>query len=216
MASRLRSLFLIALALGNAFPALAAEPPEDKALSPIIEPEVKRREFHEARIDTEDFEVTVFGGVLSIEDFGSSPVYGARLAYHITEWLFVEGSLGLAKAGKTSLETITAPILTDDERQLTYYNANVGFNLLPGEVYPTRHVTYNSDLFLIGGVGSTRFAGADRFTFNIGLGYRLLFTDSFDLRIDFRDHIFNMDAAILGQDKTAQNLELTVGLGFFF
>ena len=217
MASRFCSLLLMALALGNTLPAGAAEPPEEKDLSPIIEPEVKRREFHEARIDSENFEVTVFGGILGIEDFGSSPVYGARLAYHVAEWLFVEGSLGMATAGKTSYEAITGTNnLSDEERNLIYYNAAVGFNLLPGEVYPTQHTTWNSDLYLIGGVGSTQFAGADRFTFNIGLGYRLLFTDSFALRIDFRDHIFNMDADVLGQDKTAQNLELTVGLGFFF
>ncbi len=217
MASRLRSLLLIALSLTASLPAQGAEPPEEKALSPIIEPEVKRRDFQEARIDTEDFEVTVFAGVLGIEDFGSSIVYGARLGYHIAEWLFVEGSLGLATAGKTSYEAITgANNLSDEERELTYYNAAVGFNLLPGEAYPTRHTTFNSDLYLIGGVGSTKFAGADRFTFNIGLGYRLLFTDAFALRIDFRDHIFNMDADVLGQDKTAQNLELTVGLAFFF
>jgi len=217
MASRFRSLLLMALALAPALPVGAAEPPEDKALSPIIEPEVERREFHEARIDTEDFEVTVFAGILGIEDFGSSPVYGARLGYHITEWLFVEGALGMATAGKTSYEAITGSNnLSDEERDLIYYNAAVGFNLLPGEVFPTQHTTYNSDLYLIGGVGSTRFAGADRFTFNLGVGYRLLFTDSFALRIDFRDHIFNMDAEVLGQDKTSQNLELTVGLGFFF
>jgi len=217
MASRFRRFLLSTLLLGAALPLQAAEPPEDKALSPVIQPEVKRREFQEARIDTEDFEVTAFAGILGIEDFGSSPVYGARLAYHIAEWLFVEGSLGMATAGKTSYEAITGiNTLSDEERSLTYYNLAVGFNLLPGEVYPTRHTTFNSDFYFIGGVGSTRFAGADRFTFNFGVGYRLLFTDSFALRIDFRDHVFNMDAAVLGQDKTSQNLELTAGLSFFF
>ena len=217
MASRFRRFLLIALALGAALPLQAAETPEEQALSPVIKPEVKRRAFREARIDTENFEVTVFGGILGIEDFGSSPVYGARLAYHIAEWLFVEGALGQATAGKTSYEAITGTNnLSDEERALTYYNLAVGLNLLPGEVYPTRRTTFNSDFYVIGGVGSTRFAGADRFTFNVGVGYRLLFTDSFALRIDFRDHVFTMDAAVLGQDKTVQNLELTAGLAFFF
>src|SRR5262245_56973404 len=49
---------------------------------PIIEPQVERREVHRTRIDTEDFEIGAYVGILSIEDFESNAVFGARLAYN--------------------------------------------------------------------------------------------------------------------------------------
>src|SRR4051812_38703012 len=51
---------------------------------PIIDPQVERRTIKRARIDTEDFELGAYAGILSIEDFESNVVYGARLAYHLT------------------------------------------------------------------------------------------------------------------------------------
>jgi outer membrane beta-barrel protein len=222
MEARLRSFLLISLISGIIFasPALrAAEPSEpdnaEAELKPVIQPEIKRQEFDEARIDTEDFEVGPFIGLMSIEDFGTNAVYGARLAYHITEELFIEGTIGQTNAGETSFEAIIggAPLLTDEERTLTYYNVNIGFNLLPGEAFLTQNVTYNNALFVIAGVGSTEFAGADRFTLNFGLGYRLLMTDYMALRFDFRDHIFDMD---LWEEKITHNLEFSTSLTFLF
>jgi len=222
MEVRLRSFLLNSLISGIIFasPALrAAEPNEpdnaEAELKPVIQPEIKRQEFDEARIDTEDFEVGPFIGLMSIEDFGTNAVYGARLAYHITEELFIEGTIGQTNAGETSFEAIIggAPLLTDEERTLTYYNVNIGFNLLPGEAFLTQNVTYNNALFVVAGVGSTEFAGADRFTLNFGLGYRLLMTDYMALRFDFRDHIFDMD---LWEEKITHNLEFSTSLTFLF
>lgn len=222
MEVRFRSFLLISLISGAMFfsaSSYAAEkstPADTEAeLKPVIQPEIERQEFDEARIDTENFETGPFIGLMSIEDFGTNVVYGARLAYHLTEELFIEGSIGQTKAGETSYEAIIGgtPYLSDDERTLTYYAINVGFNLLPGEAFPTRNVTYNNDFFVVAGLGSSKFAGTDRFTINLGLGYRLLFTDYMALRFDFRDHIFNMD---LWEDKTTHNLEFSTNLTFFF
>lgn len=224
MEARLRSFLLNGLlswVLLIAMPLYAAEPAEaDKAeaeLKPVIQPEVARQEFDEARIDTEDFEVGVFLGMYSTEDFGTNPVYGVRLIYHITERLFVEGALGQSNTERTSWEDLLNPggagILSDDGRTLTYYTANIGFNLLPGEAFMTQNVTYNTALYVVAGVGSTNFDDSDRFTLNFGLGYSLLLTDYLSIHIDFRDYIFNME---LPEDKTTQNLELSASLNYFF
>ena len=45
----------------------------------------------EAAIDSEDFEFTAYAGLLSIEDFGVSSIVGGKIAYHLSEHLFVEG-----------------------------------------------------------------------------------------------------------------------------
>jgi outer membrane beta-barrel protein len=189
--------------------------PNDDA-GPVISPELERRTLTEADIDSEDFEVGVFVGVMSIEDFGSNVVYGARGAYHITEDFFVEGTLGRTEAGETSFETLSggAQILTDSQRELTYYNLSLGYNILPGEAFIGKGHAFNSALYLIAGVGNTEFADDSHFTVNVGAGYRFLVNDWVALHVDFRDHIFDSD--LLGKDKTTHNLEGTAGISFFF
>ena len=228
MESRFRILFLIVPTIAFGLSGCAATknmfglgeeetpPPAEIPEGQVIEPEVERREIREPDIDTEDFEIGAFVGVMSIEDFGSGLVYGARLTYHVSEGFFVEGSAGQSEAGLTSFEILSggAPLLSDSERKLTYYNLNVGYNILPGEAFVGENRAYNSALYITAGLGSTRFAGDDRFSVNFGAGYRLLLTDSVALHIDFRDHLFDID--LFGEEKTAHNLEGSLGLTVFF
>ena len=182
----------------------------------VIEPELERRTLTESAIDSEDFEVGVYAGVLSIEDFGTNFVYGVRAAYHITEDFFAEAAYGRSKADETSYETLSggAKLLTDSQRQFDYYNISLGYNLFPGEAFIGSRHAFNTALYLIGGVGNTEFADDSHFTVNVGAGYRFLATDWMALHIDVRDYIFKSD--LLGNDKTTNNLEFTGGLTFFF
>ena len=183
----------------------------------MIQPEVERRKVKLAEIDKDDFEVTAFYGILSVEDFGVNPVYGTRVAYHVNEDLFVVGTLGFSKAGITSYERISGtplPLISDSERNITYYNVSLGYNILPGESFLTQKTSFNSTVYVSGGMGTTTFAGSDRLTLNIGGGFRLLLTDFIAFKIDVRDHIFNID--VLAEDKTANNIEITFALSMFF
>ena len=182
----------------------------------MIDPEVERREVKEPKIDREDFELGAFAGVLAIEDFGSDLVYGARLAYHVTEGFFIEATVGRSEGGLTSFEILSggAELLTDDERVYTYYNLDLGYNILPGEVFLGEGHAYNTNLYVIAGLGSTTFAGDDRFTVNFGFGYRFLLTDSVAFHLDFRDHLYDID--LFGEEKTVHNLEGTFGVTVFF
>jgi len=226
MESRFRVLFLIVALISLSgcaatkslfgFGNESAPPSSAEGPGQVIDPEVERREVREPAIDREDFEVGVFVGGMSVEDFGTDVVYGARFAYHITEGFFVEGTVGQTEAGLTSFEELSggARLITDSERTFTYYNLNVGYNILPGEVFLGEGRAYNTNLYLIAGLGSTRFAGDDRFTVNFGAGYRFLLTDSVALHLDFRDHLFDID--LLGEEKTAHNLEAHLGITVFF
>ncbi len=182
----------------------------------VIEPELERRDIKVPRIDTEDFEIGGFAGVMSVEDFGANAVYGARAAYHITSGLFAEAAYGTTKTDETSYERLSggAKLLTDSERRLSYYNVSFGYNLLPGETFLTSRLAFTSDFYVIAGIGSTDFAGDDRFTINFGSGYRLLATDWLALHLDVRDHMFKID--VLGENKTTHNIELSGGLTVFF
>ena len=226
MESRFRALFLIAVMISLSgcaatknlfgFGNESAPPPSAEGPGQVIDPQVERREIREPAIDSEDFEVGVFVGVMSIEDFGSNVVYGTRVAYHITEGFFVEGTVGQTEAGLTSFEELSggARLITESQRTLTYYNLNLGYNILPGEVFLGEGRAYNTNLYLIAGLGSTRFAGDDRFTVNVGAGYRFLINDAVALHLDFRDHLFDID--LLGEEKTVHNLEAHLGVTVFF
>ena len=118
MESRFRVLFLILMAqfalsgcaaTKNLFGFGRDEAPPPTAESPgqVIDPEVERREIKEPKIDKENFEIGAFAGIMSIEDFGTDLAYGARLAYHLTEGFFVEGTVGQTEAGLTSFESLS-------------------------------------------------------------------------------------------------------------
>jgi outer membrane beta-barrel protein len=189
---------------------------EDSTQPPVIEPDVERREIETAKIDTEDFEVGLFAGQISVEDFGVNTVAGARFAYHITEGFFTELAAGKSETGLTSFERLSgaAQLLTDSEREYTYYNLSLGYNIFPGESFIGKNRAMNTATYVIGGVGKTTFAGDDRFTVNIGMGIRLMPLDWLAVHADIRDHIFDID--LLGQEKTAHNIEAHIGVTFFF
>jgi outer membrane beta-barrel protein len=233
--SRFRLLFLIAAAAvvlpgcalidrigGGApepLPPASNEPTAtsgEAADRPIIDPQVERREIPRTRIDTEDFEVGAYVGVLSVEDFESNVVYGARLAYHLTEDFFLEGTIGQSRAGRTSYENLSgsAELLTDDERDYNYYALSLGWNALPGEVFIGRNRAYNTAFYLVAGIGGTTFGGDDLFTVNGGFGYRILPADWIAVHFDVRDHIYDTD--LLGEKKIVNNLEAHLGLSIFF
>jgi outer membrane beta-barrel protein len=182
----------------------------------VVEPRVERRDVKRAGIDTENFEAGAFLGTLSIEDFGASFVYGARIAYHFTEDLFAEATIASAKAGRTSYEDLSGSVdlLTDSERRFTAYDLSVGWNVLPGEAFLGGTRAMPSALYLTLGAGSTRFGGDDFFTVAVGAGYRLLVTDWLAVHVNARDLVFRSD--LLGTDKTTQNLQFSFGLTAFF
>ncbi|GAA6183537.1 MULTISPECIES: outer membrane beta-barrel domain-containing protein [Alteromonadaceae] len=214
METRICSFFLgvILISTGN---FAYAQADDRAAVQNVIEPDLKRRDINESNIDTEDFEIGLFAGVISIEDFSSSSLVGARLTYHINEDFFVEASYGQATAGETSFELLSggAPFLTEDEREYSYYDLSLGYNL-NGEVFLSRDWVFNSATYFTLGAGSTEFGGDNRFTVSVGAGYRLLLTDYFAVHVGLKDHIFNSE--IIGEEKTTHNIEYGLGATFFF
>jgi outer membrane beta-barrel protein len=188
----------------------------DDGQPPVIEPDVERREIKVPKIDTENFEVGVYAGELSVEDFGVNTVTGATFAYHVSEKFFVQLAAGRADTQLTSFERLSgaAQLLTDPEREYTYYNVSLGYNILPGEGFLGKKRALNTTTYLIGGVGKTKFAGDDRFTLNLGLGWQITPLDWLAVHADIDDQIFDID--LLGKAKTAHNLGAHVGVTFFF
>ncbi len=189
---------------------------EDRVLDKIITPDMQRREIKEAKLDSEDFEFGVYYGLMNVEDFGSNDVVGLRLAYHVTEDYFLEAAYGQTTLQKTTYEDLSGAIelLTPSQRDMNYYNLSVGYNLFPGEVFMGDGWSFNTNLYLILGVGNTNFADEEHFTYNYGAGFRFFATDSISLHLDVRDHLFEHD--VLGKTRDSNNLETHVGITLFF
>jgi outer membrane beta-barrel protein len=219
MESRFCNLLLkviVSTLLFTASIASATEPEDIKELDAVIQPEIKRSTFTESKIETADFEIIANIGVISIEDFGSTPVLELNLNYHISDDFFVGASWAGATGEETSFETVSAvaPLLSDAEREMNTYLLTLGYNVLPGEAFVTDKLSYNTAFYLIAGLGNTKFAGNDHFTFSIGAGYRVLISNYLAIYTDFRDNIFNAD--IFGKEKLTSNLKFTVGIGLYF
>jgi outer membrane beta-barrel protein len=191
-----------------------AEEPEGEPS--IVEPQVARREVKTPKIKAKDFEIGGYYGALSIQDFGTNPIYGIRGAYHVSEDLFVEGFVARSKAGTTSLEDVlpNVTVLSDSGRHLTYYDIDLGYNVLPGEVFLGRGRAFNNALYVNAGLGDVKFANKDQFAINFGVGDRLLITDWLAMHLDVRDHVFETD--LTGRSKNVHNIEATIGLTAFY
>jgi outer membrane beta-barrel protein len=214
-------LLLMALALLGAHtahaqtaaaPAAAASQP---AAEQVIVPQVTRRDVKPPHYPASDFSVGLYGGVYATENFGSSGVTGLRVAYHVTEDIFFDVTLGQSKVSDEAFrQVLPGGIFVNRTERLRYYGVSAGYNLLPGEVFFGRSTAKATQGYIVAGIGSTDFAGQKRQTVNYGFGMRLILADWFALQADVRDHVFALD--LLGRRKTTHNPEITAGLTFYF
>lgn len=182
----------------------------------MVPTKIERRNVLEDILDSENFEIGAQIGLISIEDFESNLWVSGHFAYHINEYFYTKALYGYSKAGKTSFEKLVnvPPLLTDEQRKLQYYGLNIGYNLLPGEVFLSKGVALNSMFSIELGGGSTKFTGNNQFTVNFTANYRLFLNDWLTWDIAMSDYIF--DTNITGENKTTHNLNFTTGIAFYF
>lgn len=181
-----------------------------------IEPQINQSEVIPARLDTENFVVALRGGALAIEDFGTSGLAALQLSYHINEDFYISAEYAQAKAGLTSYERLSgaAPLLTDSERQWRFYGAELGYVLLPGQVYVGSNYAINTGWSLFAGAGNVDFAGDKVFAVKFGSQFRLYMTDWLALDLVVTDYVF--ETTILAESKTTHNLNLALGFAVYF
>jgi outer membrane beta-barrel protein len=225
MENRLSSILLAAALLsgcswfhrGDKAPAPVPVTVDEPQANPsIIEPQVSRRVVKTPKIKSKDFEVGAYFGALSIQDFGTNPVYGVRAAYHVTEDFFMESYAARSQAGLSSLENVfpNITVVSNSGRYFTYYDLDVGYNVLPGEVFLGRGRAFNSALYVTVGIGDVKFANQDQFALNFGVGYRVTITDWLAMHLDVRDHVF--ESNLFGVIKNVDNVEAILSLTTYF
>jgi outer membrane beta-barrel protein len=219
MNSALRTLLLltIALAASGCSSLREAAPPDEPVAGPVpavIDPALERREVVRPEIDTEDWELGAYGGVLSVEDFGAEPIYGLRVAYHATEDLYLEGRYAASSIRDTSFRRIGAPLFDAEKEDLSAYDLSVGLMVLPGEVFLGTRWARTSGVYLNFGVGRVEFADRDSISYAFGFGLKVLPNDWLSLRLEARDNVFESD--LLGENEWKHNFEINLGLGVYF
>ena len=174
------------------------------------------REITLDKLDDENFSIGVQAGFLSIEDFGSDTWYQANLSYHLNEFFYFKANYAQAEAGLTSFEKLAnvSQLLDDEQRKLKYYGLNVGYNLMPGEVFITPELAFNSAFSFELGGGNVQFAGQDQFALAIASQFRVFLTDWLAWDISMQNLIF--DTQITGVNKTTHNLSFNTGFSIYF
>ncbi len=190
--------------------------PSDISSSRIFDPQVERREIKRDAIDTEDWELGLHYGLISIEDFGTKEVASFTASYHVTEDFFISLLYGESKAGETSSERLSGIPILDDEsnREYKHYILSLGYNVLPGEGFVGRDIAFTSNFYFLTGLGATDFADNVASTVMVGGGYQVLFNDWLAVHFSLKDYFYDTD--VLGSSKTANDLEISTGFTLFF
>ncbi len=213
MVNWITSGVLVASIMLVSSPALAQQSAADSAR---VEPSILQSDVIPPTLDTENFVVALRAGALAIEDFGTSGLAAIQLSYHINEDFYLSAEYAQAKAGLTSYERLSgaAPLLTDSQRQWRFYGAELGYVVLPGQVYLGSNTAFNTGWSVFAGGGNVDFAGDTVFALKFGSQFRLYLTDWLAADLVVSDYVF--ETTILAERKTTHNLSLALGLAVYF
>lgn len=152
------------------------------------------------------FALTGYGGGYAFDRKSNSLVLGGRLAYHVFEFLTVEGNVGWTHVVRPAeiVERLFNLALEEEDFHLLYYAFNANVLVLPGrQMVP----------FLTFGTGSAIMQGQTETAMNYGAGINFFVKQSLAFRFEFRTYTFNTES-VGGRDNT--NFEFTVGNTYYF
>jgi len=193
----------------------AAEEQDGNTSVTIIEPSKKVSRPNSATVDAEDFELGLFYGTLSVEDFATNPVKGIYLNYHITSNLSAQISYASSDVGRATFEDVVGgDFLSEKDEEFSYIQVQAGYQILHGRSFLGAKRRFNSYLYVMGGIESVQFARNDEIGFTFGTRYKLVLTDSLTLNIDLQDHIFERE--FIADKKFTNNIEFAIGLNALF
>lgn len=187
--------------------AVAQEKPGIK----VIEPDKKVPLATVAAIDDEHFEVGVFFGLLSAEDFNTNPSLGLAARYYWDAGLFFELSHGNSTTKPAHPEESR---VFNPDRDFRYTSLAAGYRLFEGRSFVGKRNKFNSGLYIVGGAERVDFAEENNTGLLLGLSYKTVLTDWLTFNVDFKNHIVKRN--FQDDDKLTQNSELTFGINTIF
>lgn len=182
----------------------------------VIEPEAPTERATTAALDTEHFEVGVYTGLLSVQDFNSNPVYGLSLRYYFNEKVFIEGSTGTSETKQNNIEANEARTFNPD-RDFTYTSIGAGYRVLKGRAFWGKKRKYNTGLFVQAGIENVDFAETSETGLVLTVSHKTVLTDWLAVNLDFKDHVFNRTIEQFSDDsELTHNIEIAIGLSTIF
>lgn len=164
-----------------------------------------------AAIDDEHFEIGVFTGLLSMEDFNTNPVFGINMRYYINPSFFVEASTGVSETEKSSAEAEDNFVF---DRNFEYLGLNAGYELIKGRSFWGKKRKFNTSLYVLAGIENVEFDEKAETGAVIGASYKVVLTDSIAINLDFKNHL--VSRTLQGDEKLTSNPEISFGLSTFF
>jgi outer membrane beta-barrel protein len=152
------------------------------------------------------FGLTVYSGGYAFDRKSNSLVLGGRLAYHVIEYVAVEGDVSWTHVVRPAeiVESLFDLALEEESFHMLFYSLNVNVILLPGrQMVP----------FLTGGVGSSIMQGETETSYNYGIGSMFFLRQEMAARFEFRNYRFDYGTADARREHL--NFEFSVGLTFY-
>ncbi len=172
-------------------------------------------------LNNEVFELSIFAGIINVEDFGSELAPGVSATFRATEDFFIQYNYLQAKMSLSSYEKrnvksgIVNQYFQGDERTFKHYDLLVGYNLFQGEFSPSTANTNLSNLHIVAGVGDIEFGGESNFSYTWGFGYQVSLTRRFALHFDYRHYIYKSNL-VFDQERSVSATQISTGASFLF
>lgn len=179
----------------------------------VITPEQRQTKTRAAMIDTQKYELGMYVGNLSVEDFGNDVVSGVELSYRINRKWMVQANYGMASIDPASFEGQQS-FLSDADRDFEYFAIVGAYQLINGRAFWGARQKFESEIFVLAGPEQVQFADNSSVGLVFGLSYRLVLTEWLTTNIDFREHLF--DREFIGDSKQTFNTEFRLGFNFLF
>ena len=139
---------------------------------------------------------------MAVEDFNNNPVLGLSFVYHaLNDWI-VMANYGVSSVSRATFEERTGGnFLANADYDFKYIDFLAGYKLIHGRSFFGKQVKYNSDIYLLAGLGSVDFAGEDNSGLVFGVSYRSVITDWLTVNLDFKN--YSVDRNFLNNSKWA-------------
>lgn len=205
-----RLLLLTGLCLGvNAFAQ------NSKGSVVIIEPEKTVTNVQAAAIDTEHFELGLYLGSLSVEEFNTNLVTGLSLTYHINSSWLTQTQYGISDVRRAAFEDNSGyTFLSEDDLNYEYLRVMGGYKIIDGRSFLGKRHKFNSAIYFLAGVSEVNFAGSRNQGLALGLSYRTVITDWLTMNLDINNTTVNLK--LFDDQKRVNNTEMAIGVNALF
>lgn len=176
----------------------------------MYEPELPRSTYSASAIASQDIELGLFVGQLSIEAVRNILVTSVKAAYHLTPRYFVELSYDKAFVEDTAYRNTDNGVVATKYTDYRRYDVSLGMNLVHGEFYINSDRSMPVDLYAQLGTGSSSL-DEDYTTTSLTLGGRTLLDDQTALRANFTQLFLDT-----GQGEIDNHFQAAVGISVYF